>query len=192
MSQKRIHGTINSILDDVLKKEFRDDFLIPSYMVHERIMEIMKSRGILGMKTEKFIESSIRRQKRERLGTYFVEILDWGDETLYVNMKHRLSKIFLELPRYVRANPNSYLPTGIGSVESLQDENAVDIDRAIENIRTAYSSKKIESLLSESVVKDMMEKWNTYCDNGILPFKKTENGRWYVDPNSEIIPGNLK
>ena len=191
MSQKRIHGTINSILDDVLKKEFSDDFLIPSYMVHERIMEKMESRGILGMKTEKFIESSIRKQKRERLGTYVVEILDWGDETLYVNMKHRLSKIFLELPRYVRANPNAYLPTGIGSVESLQDENAVDIDRAIENIRNVYSSKKIESLLSESVVKDMMEKWNTYCDNGILPFNKTDD-RWYVDPNSEMIPERLK
>lgn len=192
MSQKRIHGTINSILDDVLKREFMDDFLIPSYMVHEKIMEKMKTRGILGGKTEKFIESSIRKQKRERHGVYVVEILDWGDETLYVNMKHRLSKIFLELPRYVRSYPNTFLPTGIGSVESLQDENAVGIDRAIENIRTTYSSKKIESLLSEGVVEDMIDKWNTYCDNGILPFNRTENGRWYVDPNSEMIPGSLK
>jgi len=204
MPYPRAQRKIAGILNDLLKKAYRDQLLVPVSEAHERIRERMLSSGIKdaglreAMESEDYIPNVIRNLKNKMGDAYQVEIREFGGKTFYGNQRNRLYQIFMELSNYVvdKEYLHKTLPTSIASREKTQEEYGAKLEMILENIKNHFvyrdkewfkDKKWLSTKLSKEHIENMIETWNSCCNKGSQPFGKTKSGKYYVNPNSPCI-----
>lgn len=205
MPYPRAQRKIASIMNDLLKKVYKDRFLIPASEAREMIKEKMISSDIRDkglreeVESEDYIPNVIRNLKAKMGDAFQVDILEIGGKTFYGNQKNRFYPIFMELPNYVvdKSYLHKTLPTSIASRKETQEEYGARPDIILENIQNHFmyrgeewfkEKKWLETRLKEEHIENMIDNWNGCCNKGSQPFGKTNSGKYFVNTNSPCLP----
>ena len=107
MTYPRAQRKIASILNDLLKKVYKDQLLVPASEAREMIKERVISGGIKdaglreAIESEDYIPNVIRNLKNKMGDAFQVDIREIAGKTFYGNQRDRRYPIFIELSNYV-------------------------------------------------------------------------------------------
>ncbi len=211
MTYPRAQRKIASILNDLLKKVYKDQLLVPASEAREMIKERVISSGIKdaglreAIESEDYIPNVIRNLKNKMGDAFQVDIREIAGKTFYGNQRDRRYPIFIELSNYVvdKGYLNITLPTGISSEPEEGEENPLQEwygarpEMILENIRNHFvyedeewfkEKKWLETKLKEEHIENMIDNWNSCCNKGSQPFGKTKSGKYFVNPGSPCLP----